>query len=184
MDKDRRLFLVLDTETTGFSAVNDEILEVAFVLTDFVEMYAVLSTYVRPQAPFITNQHNGITPEMVRHAPPFDDIAAGAYALLALADTHCAYQASFDLRFLREALARCGYRLPLREVYDPLRRLPHKQRLREACAQRNIKCDDIEWHSALGDCVATYRLTRAMLESDGRSAADAMREEVTFGLRF
>ncbi|MGO1641563.1 MAG: 3'-5' exonuclease [Candidatus Corynebacterium faecigallinarum] len=72
MSPGRPVFAVVDTETTGFSAKRDRIIELGVVLIDsnFRECER-WSTLINPQKK-ITNSHiHGITDDMVANAPTF-----------------------------------------------------------------------------------------------------------------
>ena len=102
-------FTVFDVETTGMSARNNRIVEIAAL---HIECDGEISRYeslvnpgcsIPPQAMRV----HRITNEMVAQAPSFRDVA---FEFLKFVDksTLVAHNARFDLAFLQESLVRCG----------------------------------------------------------------------------
>jgi DNA polymerase III subunit alpha, Gram-positive type len=96
-------YAVVDVETTGFSPVNDRIVEVACVLVDGDCVVDRWATLVRPdiEIPARATDIHGITNAMVADAPPL------WRALATLRNLCCdrivvAHYARFDLSFLRD----------------------------------------------------------------------------------
>jgi DNA polymerase III epsilon subunit family exonuclease len=101
MEQDR--YAVVDVETTGFSPVNDRIVEVACVLVDGDRVVGRWATLVRPdiEIPARATDVHGITNAMVAEAPPL-------WRVLSTLRNLCrdrivvAHYARFDLSFLRD----------------------------------------------------------------------------------
>ncbi|WP_296651660.1 exonuclease domain-containing protein [Paraburkholderia sp.] len=99
----------VDLETTGGSASEHRITEVGIVEVAAGQV-ARWSTLVDPRQtipPFI-QQLTGITNEMVRGAPTFDEIAPALFQRLA-GKLFIAHNAAFDRGFLRVEFERAGY---------------------------------------------------------------------------
>ena len=176
------LVLLGDVETTGLDPHRDRVIDMAFVLTDFHAVYAVLSTYVNPLFDFARSPTGIEYTEVVQaRAPSFSELAPFAHGLLALADEHVFYNHRFDLSFLQAELARSELRLPRRITRDPFTAL--RCSLREACLRYAISVDDIDWHNAIGDAVALFRLERK-LRASAPSAPAPGDAPTTFGPRF
>lgn len=172
-----KLSLVIDTETTGVNPALDRIVEIAIILTDWQQVYAVLSTYVNPGFSF-RNPVNGLSDRDVAHAPTFRTLCSDGFIyLLRAADDFVAHQAAFDLRFLSVELRHLGLSMPTRPVFDTFKR--RRFSLADACAREKIATEDISWHSALGDCVATFRLARKLRELNEEEEG----ENQSFGMR-
>lgn len=172
-----KLSLILDTETTGVNPALDRICEIAVILTDWSSVWAVLSTYVNPGFAF-SNSINGLSQKDVQHAPSFRALCRdGLPWLLASCDEFVAHQAAFDLRFLQVELHHLGLRLPTRPIFDTFRL--RRFSLHDACLREKINVDDVSWHTALGDTVATFRLAQKLR----RLAEDESGETEGFGLR-
>lgn len=94
-------YAVIDLETTGFSAVNDRVVEMACVLVHNREIVEHWSTLVNPGLPipsYATRVH-GITDEDVVAAPSFELAQRQLYRRCRGA-TVVAHNAVFDLAFL------------------------------------------------------------------------------------
>lgn len=167
-------FVVLDTETTGLGNV-DEILQIAVVDSDG---RVLLNSLVRPcvaeRWPEATRVH-GITPEMVAESPPFSDIVEELRDALA-GRVVCIYNADYDVRMLKQSARAAGvdanwigdlktvdimepyaeYWGDWHEYYGNYRWQP----LTKACRQQRVEISDA--HSALGDCLMTLELLRAV----------------------
>jgi DNA polymerase-3 subunit alpha (Gram-positive type) len=98
-------FTVIDFETTGLNAVDDEIIEIGAVKIDGMKMIDEFSTLVKPKKEVSGKsvEITGISPQMLEGAPVLDDVLPSF--LKFLGDTIIvAHNADFDYRFLREAL--------------------------------------------------------------------------------
>ena len=164
--------LVLDTETTGFSCRNDEIIELGFARLDRSgelreEDYLLRLSPGRSLPPRIT-ELTGITAEMLRREGV--EKAEAAEALCAALDGEtpliCAYNAQFDLGFLyyylqplgrTEVLRRCRF-LDVMAIYRDRRDYPH--RLENAVAEYAVEGRNT--HRACDDAHATLQLLLAM----------------------
>ena len=97
--------LVFDTETTGFSpAMGEELLQIS--VTD-QDANVIFESYVRPtkkKSWYHAEQVHGITPEMVKYAPPPSSIAQILAPLFEKADAIVGHNVSFDVRFVEQCL--------------------------------------------------------------------------------
>jgi len=116
-------FVAFDLETTGLNASRDRILEIGavrFSLSDQTESH--FSVLVDPSGPIpeeVIAVH-GITPEMVKGAPIFADVAAGFLAFVGDA-LLLAHNASFDLAFVACELRRARLPVPDLRGFDSCR---------------------------------------------------------------
>jgi DNA polymerase III epsilon subunit family exonuclease len=96
-------YAVVDVETTGFSPVNDRIVEVACVLVDGDRVVDRWATLVKPDIdiPARATEVHGITNEMVADAPGLKGVL-GRLRDLCGSRTVVAHYARFDLSFLGE----------------------------------------------------------------------------------
>jgi DNA polymerase III subunit epsilon len=169
-------FAVVDTETTGTSVSGgDRITEVAIVEVQGGYVGRTLSTLVYPQRPiprWITSL-TGISDAMVRHAPPFLEIAEEVREALG-AGVFVAHNVGFDWNFLNAELERttgdgfdmaaprlCTVRLA--RIF--LRRLERRS-LDHLASYYGVSIR--ERHRALGDAVATAHCFTYLLEAARR----------------
>ncbi len=148
-------YLVLDLETTGGSPVHDRITEIAAVRIEGGREVARWSTLVNPGTPissFIQNL-TGISNQMVRTAPAFEEVAPRLLELLDGA-VLVAHNARFDHGFLLNEFARleialhvktlCTVRLS-RQLYPQ-----HRSHGLDALMQRH-GLQSNQRHRAMGD---------------------------------
>lgn len=148
-------YLVLDLETTGGSPVHDRITEIAAVRIEGGLEVARWSTLVNPGTPissFIQNL-TGISNQMVRTAPVFEEVAARLQELLDGA-VLVAHNARFDHGFLQNEFARLEIALRVKTLCTVRlsRRLYPQQRSHglDALMQRHgLKSS--QRHRAMGD---------------------------------
>ena len=155
-------FAVVDVETTGLSASQHRVLEVAVVRTD--PYGRVLGEWVRrlnPDGPVGVTHIHGITDADVAGAPRFGDIVVELNSWLAGAAV-VAHNAAFDLAFLRAEYAYQGWALPWLPTLCTLEASGHylpeldRRRLLDCCGAARIRVEGA--HSALGDARATAAL--------------------------
>ncbi len=96
--------IFVDIEATGLSPVNDRICQLGIIKVDGSE----IDFLINPQMPMPAEviKLHGITDDMVKDAPLFEDIADTVIQALEEADTFVAYNAVFDFQFLQYELFR------------------------------------------------------------------------------
>ncbi|HKU80621.1 MAG TPA: 3'-5' exonuclease [Candidatus Tumulicola sp.] len=150
-------YAVVDVETTGFSPVNDRVVEIACVCVDgdrIVDRWATLVDPREPIPPRATEIH-GITDAMVAGAPTADR-AIARLRRVAAARTIVAHSARFDLSFLsglktRDAI--CTVRLARQLVPEAP---DHKnQTLRRVLEIDRRFGENLGAHRALDDALVT-----------------------------
>ncbi len=110
-------YVVFDLETTGFSPVGDEIIEIGAARVKGREVQESFQTFVKPTLPIperIT-QLTDITDEMVENAPGIED-ALPAFLDFCGDAVLVAHNADFDLSFIRANARRLGIPFDCREV--------------------------------------------------------------------
>jgi DNA polymerase III subunit epsilon len=162
-------FAVVDLETTGFSALQERIVEVAVVVLDAsgreVEAFCTLVDPERDPGP--THVH-GITTEMLAGAPTFADVHPYVAGLLSGRVVVGHNVDRFDLAFLVAECRRLGgdrvpdgvVTLDTLVVAQTYLDLPGKARLVDCCDRYSLSWAD--HHSALGDARVTAQLLGAM----------------------
>lgn len=162
-----RGFAVVDLETTGFDAHGrDRIVEIAIVRIDaFGHELGLYETLVDPLRPPGPTAVHGITPEMLRAAPPFCEVARSVLAWLE-GVVVVAHNALFEDSFLTAEFRRAGLRVPTLPALDTLplaqRNVPTpNHRLSTVCQWAGV--DLVDAHTALGDALATAALVPHLL---------------------
>ena len=113
-----RRFVVIDTETTGLSCTEDEIIQLSAVRFQNGQAMEYFDTYLKPGKPIPpeAQEINGISEDMVKDAPVLEEVAEAFLAFVGN-DPIVLYNAKFDLMFLWCA----GIDLVRgREIYDAM----------------------------------------------------------------
>ncbi len=103
-------FVVFDIETTGFSPVNNRIIEIGAVKVSGGAIVDRYSTFVNPDVPipFEIEKLTGIRDDMVVDAPQIDEILP-QFLEFCEGCVLVAHNASFDMSFIIENCRRLGY---------------------------------------------------------------------------
>ncbi|HEX5408629.1 MAG TPA: 3'-5' exonuclease [Gemmatimonadaceae bacterium] len=175
-------YVVVDVETTGMNALlGDRVTEIAAVVVRGGRIAEQFQTLVNPERPIpsMITALTHITPQMVRHAPRFREIAPDLLQFLQ-GHVFVAHNAEFDWRFVSAEVARatnrqltgrrlCTVRLA-RRVLPQLR----SRKLDSLAQFYNVTITDR--HRAAGDALATahilLRLLDAARERDCRGWTD------------
>lgn len=170
-----RGFVIVDLETTGFSAGRgDRIVEVGMVRADVNgNITDTWETLVNPQRHVGATEIHGISARDVVGAPLFEQIADFVDYTLD-GSVFVAHNASFDAGFMSAELTSSGRlngeRIPYLDTMKLCRRyldLPDVQ-LQTVC--RALGLENSHAHSALSDAVATAHLLNFLLkETDARN---------------
>lgn len=102
-------FVVFDLETTGFSPVNNRIIEIGAVKVEGGEITGRYSAFVNPDVPipFEIEKLTGINDAMVMEAPTIDTVLPEFFAFCQDA-VLVAHNANFDMGFITENAERLG----------------------------------------------------------------------------
>jgi ATP-dependent DNA helicase DinG len=106
-----RRFVVIDFETTGNSAAKgDRIIQIGAVAVEAGQITDRFSTFIQPGVPIppFIEQLTGITDDMVKDAPVFEEVAPKLLQMLEGA-YFVAHNVMFDYSFLQGELDRSGY---------------------------------------------------------------------------
>src|SRR6202000_3411883 len=174
------MYAIVDIETTGGHANANGITEVAICLHDGKKVTQRYSTLVNPQReiPIYIQALTGISNEMVRDAPSFEDVAADIYHLLH-GKIFIAHNVNFDFSFIRYHLAASGYDLQCNKLCTV--RLSRKilpgmpsYSLGKLC--RHLGIENESRHRAMGDAEATTTLFSLLLQNDtGNHIGEALK---------
>lgn len=164
------LYAIVDIETTGGYAANNDITEVAIVLHDGEKVVKRFESLVRPvrAIPYFIQVLTGITPQMVEEAPSFEELAPVIHELLEGA-VFIAHNVNFDYSFLKYHLSQAGYELTCSKLCTV--RLSKKvfpgfksYSLGNLCQSLGIPVTNR--HRAGGDADATVQLFEHLLRHD------------------
>ena len=158
-------FIAFDFETTGFSAMGAEIIEIGAVRFD--AKGNVLGTFeqlikpafgIKPEAQAV----NGISEAMVANCPSLDMVMPQFMMFLGAPEQNILIAhnaAKFDIKFLAMACARTGMPLPDHRIVDSIdlciRCIPKPHNLPSVCRRLGITSGG---HRALGDAMAVMHV--------------------------
>ena len=102
-------FVVFDVETTGFSPIENNIIEIGAVRIEKGKITGTFSTFVNPREPipYRIEKLTGINDEMVADAPYINE-AMTEFAAFAEGAVFVAHNAGFDMSFIEEASKKIG----------------------------------------------------------------------------
>ena len=166
-------FVVIDVETSGFSARRDRILQIAAITVaadgTIIDEW---SSFVRPRFGRVGPTHvHGLTAASLKSAPVFRVVAPELERKLKGAVV-VGHNIDFDWAFVRRSLRRVGVQQPptarlctldLSRSLDPDRQVRH--RLTEVCERYGVRLDNA--HDALADARATAQVLPHLLGHAG-----------------
>ncbi len=164
----KKLFAIVDIETTGGAAANSGITEVAIFIHDgekIIEEYVTLINPRRAIPTYITAL-TGINNAMVASAPGFEEVADKIYELLK-DKVFIAHNVNFDFSFIKEHLSKAGIKFLVPKLCTV--RLSRKAfpgftsySLGTLCRQLDIGLENR--HRARGDAAATVLLFEKIIK--------------------
>ena len=106
----KKLYAIVDIETTGGQATREKITEIAIVLHDGEKIVDSFETLLNPERsiPYFITQVTGINDEMVANAPRFFEIAKQVVKMTEGA-VFVAHNVRFDYSFIQEEFRRLGF---------------------------------------------------------------------------
>jgi DNA polymerase-3 subunit epsilon len=167
---DRLTYTVFDTETTGFAPDDgDEIVSIGAVriVGGRLLRTETFERLVDPgrSIPRTATAVHGITRDLVRGAPPLDEVLP-AFAAFAAGSVLVGHNVAFDMAFLAAAQRRTGTALsaPLLDtlLIDGVVHPDHDAHTLEAMAER-LGVDLVGRHTALGDALLTGEIFLRLL---------------------
>lgn len=164
------MYAIIDFETTGGKFNEEGITEVAIYKYDGHQIVDQLITLVNPERPIqpFVVKLTGITPNMVRTAPKFHEVAKRIIEITEDC-VFIAHNTSFDYRILRTEFKRLGFdytRETLCTVELSKKLIPEmpSYSLGKLCRSLGIPMNDR--HRASGDALATLKLFKFLLTKD------------------
>jgi DNA polymerase III subunit epsilon len=165
------MYAIIDIETTGASAANGKITEIAVFIHNGTCVINSFTTLINPECniPWNITHLTGITNEMVAPAPKFYEIAKKIVEITA-GKIFVAHNSAFDYSFIREEFKRLGYDYKRKTIctVNLSRKLIPGHRsysLGNICNDLGITIDGR--HRAVGDAYATVKLFEILLEING-----------------
>ncbi|MFK8104301.1 MAG: exonuclease domain-containing protein [Saprospiraceae bacterium] len=174
----KKIYAIIDIETTGGKASRDKITEIAVVLHDGEQIIDRFESLVNPERsiPYNITQITGITQEMVEHAPKFYELAKKIVELTE-GTIFVAHNVRFDYGFIVEEFRRLGFSYVRKQLCTV--RLSRKAfpGLRSYALGNLIKHFGIsvnDRHRAMADVLATVEVFEKILaqESGEEQALD------------
>lgn len=164
----KKRFVVVDTETTGLSSVDDSIIELAAVRVEngvIGEMYQQL---VDPEIPIpeAAGRVNHITDDMVKGKPRIYEALPGFLTFIG-DDVVAAHNARFDAQFIAQACLRNRFKAPGR-YFDTMalsRYWPEAANKKQQTLLQAAGIENQSAHRALGDA---YTLAQFILATNER----------------
>ena len=159
---------LVDIETTGLHVTIDRITEIAVLVITEQGIVRTWHCLIKPlrSIPDTIQALTGISNELVKDAPSFEDIAAELLDVLRDC-VFVAHNARFDFGFIKNAFKRCGltYQAPVLCTIKLLRQLYPDQRyynLAFITQSLNVSLED--HHRAQGDVATLYEVIRKMAD--------------------
>ena len=174
---------IVDLETTGGSAAQDRVTEIAVLEVDGFEVTSEWSTLVNPETtiPGAIQALTGITNDMVAGAPRFAQLAAELFERLS-GRLFIAHNARFDYGFLRREFERAGRQFQAKTLCTVRlsRRLypQHARHNLDSVIERHrITCQ--ARHRALGDADALWQFLRIAADEHGPDILAVAARQIT-----
>lgn len=164
------LYAIVDIETTGGNVSSGCITEIAIAVHDGDRILHYYETLINPHTPipYFIQRLTGITDQMVRNAPRFDEVAGQIHDLLN-GKIFVAHNVNFDYSFVKNQLQKAGYDWNVKKLCTV--RLSRKiipgmysYSLGKLCHQLQI--NHVNRHRAGGDTMATVSLFSLLVKQD------------------
>jgi DNA polymerase III subunit epsilon len=172
------VYAIVDIETTGGHASSGAITEVAIILHNGKEIEGKYQTLINPvvNIPRYITALTGISNEMVKDAPVFEQVAPQLFSLLSNR-VFIAHNVNFDYSFLKHNLQLYGYQWDAPKLCTV--RMSKKifpgyssYSLGNICRALDISISDR--HRASGDAEATLKLFSLLLKNDVQGVLESM----------
>ncbi|MCI8355707.1 MAG: PolC-type DNA polymerase III [Lachnospiraceae bacterium] len=171
-------FVVFDIETTGFSPVNNRIIEIGAVKVSGGEITDRYSSFVNPKVPipFEIEKLTGINDQMVLDAPPIEEILP-EFLKFCEGTVLVAHNAGFDMSFIMENADRLGIRREFTYVDTVgIARilLPHQAKHTLDAVAKTLGISLENHHRAVDDAEATAEIFVKFIPMLGQTGADTL----------
>lgn len=160
--------VVFDTETTGLSPRNDEMLQYSAIDGD---EQVLLNTYIKPVRATSwpgAEAVNHISPEMVKDAPTLEAVKDQIIGIMSSADLLVGYNLPFDLGFLRqiwtpeEHQARYDVMIKFARFYGQYSEYYEDYKWQKLSTAAAFFDFEFKAHDSLEDCRATLHVYKCL----------------------
>ncbi|WP_428013850.1 PolC-type DNA polymerase III [Athalassotoga sp.] len=164
--EDKR-YVVIDFETTGLNAVEDEIIEIGAVKIEKMQIVDQFSSLVKPKRAISqkSKEITGISSEMLENAPSAEEVMPKFFEFIEDAIL-VAHNADFDYRFLRESAKNLGRDINVPYI-DTLQMSKSLLSLSSYGLEKVVKAlslEDFNHHRALDDASITAKVFIKLIE--------------------
>ncbi len=181
----KKIYAVVDLETTGGNPVRDRITEVAIALFDGERIIDQFQSLINPERtiPEHITRITGITNQMIENAPKFYEVAKTVVEMTKGA-IFVAHNVRFDYSFLREEFKKLGFAYTRRQLCTVKLSRKVFPGLPSYSLGKLIKHFDINVsrrHRALDDTLATVELLQKILAKE--AAEHSLDDIVNLGIK-
>ena len=160
---------VFDLETTGINVVHDRIVEICIIKvnidnTEITKVWRINPTIPIPE---VTTAIHGITDEMVKDCPTFQEQAKEILTFIKNCDLAGFNSNKFDIPLLAEEFLRADVEIDMHKVYAvDVQNIFHQKEQRNLSAALRFYCDTelVNAHNAEADVRATLDVLKAQLD--------------------
>lgn len=179
----KRIYAVVDVETTGGTGSADRITEIAIVRVQQGQVIDRYSQLVNPQRriPSFITRLTGISDAMVAAQPSFAEIAGDVLQRLQ-GCVFVAHNVKFDYGFVKAELARCDLELKLPQlctVVQSRKSFPGLASYGLAALASHFGLNLTQHHRALADAAATAELLLLIQQQQALSTAPHLNRQTT-----
>lgn len=161
-----------DVETTGLDIVNDRIVEICLVKTDYeLNVIDTLYSLIKPPLDTVWNENaiekHKITPDTVMNSPAWEDIAKDIFNFIGDCDLGGYNVIKFDIPIISEEFLRCKILFNYKKIniIDPYILYNKMERRDLVSAYKKFTGNDLEnAHKATDDIHATIDIFKAQKE--------------------
>ncbi len=175
----KKLYAIIDIETTGGAAAREKITEIAILLHDGTKVIETFETLINPERsiPIYITQMTGISDMMVANAPKFYEVAKKIVTITEGA-VFVAHNVRFDYGFVQEEFRRLGYtytRQQLCTVKLSRQAFPGLRSYALGNLITHFKIKTTDRHRAMADAAATAEIfEKIFLKEDNREEASVL----------
>ncbi len=181
----KKIYTIIDIETTGGRANQNKITEIAIVKHDGEKIIDTFESLINPEVsiPFYITRLTGITNEMVKDAPKFYEIAKKIVEITE-GCIFVAHNVRFDYGFIKAEFARLGYAFTRKQLCTVRLSRSAFPGLKSYALGKLIKHFKIkvkDRHRAMADTMATVEIFEKILAQE--SNKETLNDMVNLGVK-